>query len=67
MKEENPLLSFVGGLVVGIGLLGLIMSTWPEEFVVYNDGIRATHKEAFEKGYMTKEITKDDKVIYKWK
>jgi hypothetical protein len=29
-------------------------------------GIADTHKEAFEHGLMIKEITKDDKVIYKW-
>jgi hypothetical protein len=29
-------------------------------------GIADTHKEAFKHGLMVKEITKDDKVIYRW-
>lgn len=32
----------------------------------YDLGVRNTQKEAFEMGLMTKEITKDDTVIYKW-
>lgn len=67
MKDENPLVSFFGGLVIGAGALALIMSTWPSAFVIYNDGVRATHKEAYENGHMVKEISKDDKVIYRWK
>jgi len=67
MKDEHPLVSFLGGIFTGSGALALIMTTWPTEFVVYHDGVRATHKEAYDKGYMTKEITKDDEVIYRWK
>lgn len=67
MKDEHPLVSFVGGLVIGAGALALIMSTWPTQFTIYHDGIRDTHKEAYENGHMVKEITKDDKVIYRWK
>ena len=66
MKEENPLVSFVGGIMVGMGALGLIMSTWPTQFTLYHDGVRATQKEAFENGLMLKQIDKDDQVIYRW-
>lgn len=33
---------------------------------MYAAGVSDTHKEAFEHGLMTKEITADDKVIYRW-
>lgn len=33
----------------------------------YREGVHATHIEAFNRGYMIKEITKDDKIVYKWK
>jgi hypothetical protein len=32
----------------------------------YKMGVSDTHKEAFEMGLMTKDITKDDKVVYKF-
>jgi len=32
----------------------------------YALGVSDTHKEAFDNGLMVKEITKDDKVIYRW-
>ena len=35
-------------------------------FSMYAAGVSDTHKEAFEHGLMTKEITADDKVIYRW-
>ena len=66
MKDENPIVSFVGGIMVGAGVLALIMSTWPTQFTLYHDGVRATHKEAFENGLMVKEVDKDDQVIYRW-
>lgn len=33
----------------------------------YRAGVSDTHKEAFQRGFMVKEVTNDDKVIYKWK
>jgi hypothetical protein len=66
MKDENPIVSFFGGIMVGAGALALIMSTWPTAFNIYHDGVRATQKEAFDNGLMVKEIGKDDAVIYHW-
>ena len=66
MKDEHPLVSFVGGIMVGAGVLALIISTWPTYFRSYHDGVRATQKEAFENGLMVKEVDKDDQVIYRW-
>jgi hypothetical protein len=67
MKDENPLVAFVGGIMIGAGLLALVMSAWPKGFAIYSDAVLDTHKEAYENGHMVKEITKDDKVIYRWK
>jgi hypothetical protein len=47
--------------------LGLVFILFPEETVWYHRGVKDTYKEAYEKGFMVKEITKDDQVIYRWK
>lgn len=55
--------SFVFGMFCFAGLLSIDQKST----VFYFNGVKATHKEAFERGFMVKEITKDDEVIYKWK
>jgi hypothetical protein len=67
MKNENLFAAFVSGLIVGSLALALTMTAWPKGFLFYQEGVRDTHKEAYENGHMEKEITKDDKVIYRWK
>ena len=51
------------------GLLLLIIGAFPAT-VFYikgvNDGVEHTFKEAYNLGFMTKEIDDNDKVIYKW-
>lgn len=66
MKDEHPLVSFFGGIVIGMAILAISQEAWPKVFRIYNDGVRAAQKEAFEHGLMTKEVDKDDKVIYRW-
>jgi len=67
MKNENPFVSFLGGIVIGLGVLALAQTIWPTGFVLYQDGVRATRQDAYEHGFMTKEVNKEDKVVYKWK
>ena len=64
MKIETalPLL----GMIV-FGSILVIMTIWPEKTIFYIEAQKAMQKEAYEHGFMTKEITKDDQVIYKWK
>lgn len=33
----------------------------------YYHGVRDTYNEAYKNGHMVKEITEDDKVVYRWK
>lgn len=62
MKNTNPFY-FIFGAMVGVLILGLFLSVTN---TTYRDGVKDTHKEAFEMGLMKKEIDKDDKVIYRW-
>jgi hypothetical protein len=57
--------SFIGILFLGIVLF--LIGAFPEHTAMYDKGRKDTYKVAYEKGFMVKEITKDDTVIYKWK
>jgi hypothetical protein len=59
--------TFLTGIFLGSFLMGILMNVFTEQNEFYIQGVKETHKEAFENGLMTKEITKDDKVIYKWR
>lgn len=47
--------------------VGLLMLIILSAIIIYRMGIINTYKEAFDRGLMIKEVTKDDRVIYKWK
>ncbi len=64
MQQES--MSFGMGILFGIGLLALLLSFYPQWSYPYNEGVRDAHKDAYANGLMTKEIDKDDKVIYRW-
>ena len=44
----------------------LFIGLFPQYSSIYAAGVSDTHKEAFENGLMTKEVTADDKVVYRW-
>jgi hypothetical protein len=52
-------------LLIPICLL-IFIGLFPQYSSMYATGVSDTHREAFEHGLMTKEITADDKVIYRW-
>ncbi len=52
-------------LVIIIGFI-IWFGFFPKYTSIYRKGVEDTQKEAFEKGLMTKEITSDDKVVYRW-
>ena len=60
---KDPMLWSTLGLVALISICTLN----PKITSNYREGVHDTHIEAFNRGYMIKEIIKDDKVIYKWK
>jgi hypothetical protein len=55
---------FAGVWIVIVPLLACaaFLPPWP----TYEQGVKDTHKEAYEHGLMVKEIGKDDEVIYRW-
>lgn len=53
-------------LIVSLVLICIWFGFFPEYTAMYEKGVKDTHKEAFEKSLMIKEIDKDDRVIYKW-
>lgn len=65
MKDES-LPPFFGGIVMGMLAVALLVINFPKITCAYMEGVRDTQKEAFANGLMTKEIGKDDKVIYRW-
>jgi len=60
MKGELFTLITIFILSFFLGFMILFPST------MYKKGVKDTHREAFENGLMVKEISKDDKVIYRW-
>jgi hypothetical protein len=62
MKGE--LFAVITMLVIGVFVV--LMALFPEYSTMYKKGVKDTHREAFENGLMEKEISKDDKVIYRW-
>lgn len=54
------------GLFAIIIFLMVMIGFFPKGTLAYKEGVKDTHKEAFEHGLMVKEIDKDDKVIYLW-
>jgi hypothetical protein len=62
----NVLESGILGIFIGALLMAILLNILPNN-KFYNSGVSDTHKEAFEHGLMVKEITKDDKVIYRWR
>ena len=61
-KEDVTFIAFLMSMCILIFIVGL----FPQFSSMYAAGVSDTHKEAFEMGLMTKEITADDKVIYRW-
>jgi hypothetical protein len=59
--------SVILGVFIGTFLTVFLISIFTEESKFYTQGVKDTHKEAFEHGLMVKEITKDDEVIYRWR
>jgi hypothetical protein len=59
--------TFLVGMFFGMISTGILMNIFIEKSKVYVQGVKDTHKEAFEHGLMTKEITKDGEVIYRWR
>jgi hypothetical protein len=57
----------IGLITAAFLYLVMMVAFFPQKTPPYHLGVSDTHKEAFEKGYMEKVITQDDKVIYKWK
>lgn len=66
MKQDSPLACLGVGICLGMSILGLLVTFFPDSSYPYKKAIRDTHKEAFENGLMIKEISKDDQVIYRW-
>jgi hypothetical protein len=66
MLNENT--NFIGSIILlaVIAFMSISVMWFPKHTRPYKLGVEATHKEAFEHGLMTKEITKDDKVVYRW-
>ena len=64
---EDDLKGFIVGIFIGAFILGIFCGLFPQNTRMYREGVKITHKEAYEHGFMTKEITKDDQVVYKWK
>lgn len=62
MKDTTFIITL---LLLPICLL-IFIGLFPQFSSMYAAGVSDTHKEAFEHGLMTKEITADDKVIYRW-
>ena len=59
----DPIVIIQGIILIA---LGFWLTFFPNHTSMYEMGIRDAHKEAFEMGLMTKEIDKDDKVIYRY-
>jgi hypothetical protein len=65
-------MNYIDGFFSGIvgGLLAIAIVVTVASFTynprTYEQGVKDTHKEAHSHGLMTKEIDKDDKVIYRW-
>lgn len=64
MKKED--VTFIAYLMSICILILYVIGLFPQYSSMYAAGVSDTHKEAFEMGLMTKEITADDKVIYRW-
>ncbi len=68
MKED--LLALGASILIIIMVVVCVGSHFRGKCVGFSEGfergVSNTHKEAFEYGLMVKEITKDDKVIYRW-
>lgn len=60
-------MNFLAGIATGVILTASFFTLVEKHTVFYSNGIKDTHKEAYENGHMVKEISKDDKVIYRWK
>ena len=61
---QNFLIGGFIGIFVGFTLLTF---GFPKTSRIYLEADKAFKKEAYENGHMEKEISKDDKVIYRWK
>ena len=60
-KEDVTFIAFLMSMCILI-----FIGFFPQFSSMYAAGVSDTHKEAFEHGLMTKEITTDDKVVYRW-
>jgi hypothetical protein len=63
---RQDLQGFCIGVLTGAFALGIYCSFFAQNTKMYRDGVEATYKEAFAQGLMVKEITEDDKVIYRF-
>lgn len=61
MKDSTTLI-----LMLGAFLFVAWMGFFPKYTSMYELGVKDSQKEAYERGFMVKEITKDDKVVYRW-
>jgi hypothetical protein len=66
MLEEIKNILGVLFLLAIIAFMFVSVACFPKYTRPYNLGVSDTYKEAFEHGLMTKEITKDDEVVYRW-
>ena len=65
MTEKES--KFIFGLIVlTFAVLLIVAVVKPEWTLAYKQGVLDTKREAFSHGLMTKEVDKDDKVIYRW-
>ena len=67
MSEDDIKNWVIGAFGLSLAFLGITFSCFPKYTIAYKEAVKDTYKEAYSKGFMVKEITDDDKVIYKWK
>jgi len=67
MNEKSSLEWTILALVGALFFMCIVIGGFPKYTVMYKMGVTDTYKEAYKHGFMVKEITEDDKVIYKWK
>lgn len=64
---EKELTYVIGALIIFVFVLIAGLAIKPEWSLAYKQGVLVTKREAFEHGYMTKDVSEKDEVIYKWK
>ena len=60
-------MNFISGVAFGMFSFGTILTFLvPKQTTIYIEAQKEFNQEAFSRGFMKKEITEDDKVIYNW-